>query len=81
MVECHDGDAIDVIAFGDEEGRFPTTLTGSRALAGRFDKAWLDERDAQGVPTIRAASRTASRRGRTPARPVTTSSRFSPSLG
>lgn len=41
--------AIDVIAFGDEEGRFPTTLTGSRALAGRFDKAWLDERDAQGV--------------------------------
>lgn len=41
--------AIEVIAFGDEEGRFPTTLTGSRGLAGRFDKAWLDERDAQGV--------------------------------
>lgn len=41
--------AIEVIAFGDEEGRFPTTLTGSRALTGRFDPAWLDERDAQGV--------------------------------
>lgn len=41
--------AVEVIAFGDEEGRFPTTLTGSRALAGRFDQAWLDERDAQGV--------------------------------
>ncbi len=41
--------AVEVIAFGDEEGRFPTTLTGSRALTGRFDPAWLDERDAQGV--------------------------------
>lgn len=41
--------AIEVLAFGDEEGRFPTTLTGSRARAGRFDRAWLDERDAQGV--------------------------------
>lgn len=41
--------AVEVIAFGDEEGRFPTTLTGSRALAGRFDPAWLDERDAQGI--------------------------------
>ena len=27
--------AIEIVAFGDEEGvRFPTTMTGSRALAG-----------------------------------------------
>ena len=32
--------AIEVMAFGDEEGvRFPTTLTGSRAVAGTFDPA------------------------------------------
>ncbi|MDE2018285.1 MAG: hydantoinase/carbamoylase family amidase, partial [Hyphomicrobiales bacterium] len=47
--------AIEVVAFGDEEGvRFPATLGGSRALAGRFDPACLDERDAGGV-TRRAA--------------------------
>jgi len=43
--------AIEVIAFGDEEGvRFPTTLTGSRAVAGtlRHDPASLDARDEQG---------------------------------
>lgn len=41
---------IEVIAFGDEEGvRFPTTLNGSRALAGTFDPANLDQRDEQGV--------------------------------
>jgi allantoate deiminase len=38
------------VAFGDEEGvRFPSTLGGSRALAGLFDAAILDERDADGV--------------------------------
>jgi allantoate deiminase len=42
--------AVEVLAFGDEEGvRFPTTLTGSRALAGAFDPAALDSADAQGV--------------------------------
>jgi allantoate deiminase len=42
--------AIEVVAFGDEEGvRFPSTLGGSRALAGRFDMASLDERDGDGV--------------------------------
>jgi allantoate deiminase len=42
--------AIEVIAFGDEEGaRFPTTLSGSRAVAGRFDPACLAERDSASV--------------------------------
>lgn len=41
---------VDVLAFGDEEGvRFPTSLTGSRAVAGTFDPAALDTRDADGV--------------------------------
>jgi allantoate deiminase len=42
--------AIEIVAFGDEEGvRFPSALGGSRALAGAFDPAILDERDADGV--------------------------------
>jgi allantoate deiminase len=42
--------AIEVIAFGDEEGvRFPVTLSGSRAIAGRFEMADLDVLDDQGV--------------------------------
>ncbi len=42
--------AVEVIAFGDEEGvRFPNTLSGSRAIAGRFDAAALAGRDAEGV--------------------------------
>ena len=42
--------AIEVIAFGDEEGvRFTSALGGSRALAGTFDPAVLDERDEEGV--------------------------------
>lgn len=42
--------ALELIAFGDEEGvRFPTTLTGSLYVAGQFNPAWLDERDADGV--------------------------------
>lgn len=41
---------ITVLAFGDEEGvRFPSTLTGSRAVAGQFDPKILDERDDQGI--------------------------------
>jgi allantoate deiminase len=42
--------AIEVVAFGDEEGvRFASTLTGARALAGRFDPKTLDEVDRDGV--------------------------------
>ncbi len=42
--------AIEVVAFGDEEGvRFPTTLITSRALTGSFDPALLDMRDGEGI--------------------------------
>ncbi|HPU51821.1 MAG TPA: allantoate amidohydrolase [Burkholderiaceae bacterium] len=42
--------AVEVVAFGDEEGvRFGVTLIGSKAMAGQFDPAWLDVRDATGV--------------------------------
>jgi allantoate deiminase len=41
--------AIEVIGFGDEEGvRFGTTLLGSRALAGIFDRKALQAADATG---------------------------------
>ena len=47
--------AIEVIAFGDEEGvRFPTTLTGSRAVAGTLEPERLDGADADGT-TLREA--------------------------
>ena len=49
------GCSIELRAFGDEEGvRFPMTLTGAHAAAGRFDPAWLACADADGV-TLRAA--------------------------
>lgn len=42
--------AVEVIGFADEEGtRFQSTLIGSRAVAGTFDPAVLDKRDADGV--------------------------------
>ncbi|MGU9982003.1 allantoate amidohydrolase [Phreatobacter sp. HK31-P] len=42
--------AVDVLAFGDEEGsRFPTVLSSSAALAGAFDPAWLDGTDRDGI--------------------------------
>jgi allantoate deiminase len=42
--------ALEIAAFGDEEGvRFPSALTGSRALAGTFDTNWLDEQDQSGI--------------------------------
>ncbi len=42
--------AIEVIAFGDEEGvRFPSKLTGSRAVAGTFEAQSLDITDREGV--------------------------------
>lgn len=42
--------ALEVVAFGDEEGvRFPTHLSTSAALAGDYDPSWLDARDAEGT--------------------------------
>ena len=42
--------AVEVVGFADEEGtRFQSTLIGSRAVAGTFDPAVLDARDADGV--------------------------------
>jgi allantoate deiminase len=42
--------AIDVCAFADEESvRYGTAYLGSSALAGRFDPAWLDRRDRDGI--------------------------------
>ena len=41
---------IDVLAFGDEEGsRFRSTLSSSKAVAGRFDPSTLSEQDAAGI--------------------------------
>lgn len=46
---------LEIVGFGDEEGvRFPATLVGSKAMAGKFDPAWLDRADAEGV-TMRQA--------------------------
>jgi allantoate deiminase len=42
--------AVEVLAFGDEENvRFPSNLSSSRALAGSFDAATLDGRDDAGI--------------------------------
>lgn len=42
--------AVEVVAFGDEENvRFATELSTSRALVGRYDPDWLDSRDGDGV--------------------------------
>lgn len=47
--------AIEVLGFGDEEGvRFPSTLMGSRAVAGTLDPAELEVRDADEL-TVREA--------------------------
>ena len=47
--------AVEIIAFGDEEGvRFPTTLSGSRSIAGSFDPAALDVQDAEGTSLAEA---------------------------
>lgn len=41
---------VDVVAFADEEGtRFNTTLIGSSAVAGRYDRNWLSVADSDGV--------------------------------
>ena len=50
---------IDVIAFGDEEGvRFPSTMTGSRALIGQVAQEEFDKRDSDGM-SIRDALKAA----------------------
>jgi allantoate deiminase len=42
--------AIEVAAFGDEENvRFPTNLSTSYALAGRYRPEWLEARDGDGL--------------------------------
>jgi allantoate deiminase/N-carbamoyl-L-amino-acid hydrolase len=41
---------LDIAAFSEEEGvRFLTAYLGSAAYTGRFDPAWLDRRDQDGV--------------------------------
>jgi N-carbamoyl-L-amino-acid hydrolase len=50
---------IEVVGFSEEEGqRYKATFLGSGALTGHFDPAWLDQKDAQGIP-MRAAMREA----------------------
>lgn len=47
--------AVEVLAFGDEEGsRFPTVLSSSAALAGGFEQRWLDGADADGITLANA---------------------------
>ena len=46
---------LEIVGFGDEEGvRFGAALIGSRAMAGTFDPAWLDQTDDDGI-TMRQA--------------------------
>ncbi|BAQ43643.1 MULTISPECIES: allantoate amidohydrolase [Methylobacterium] len=47
--------ALEVVAFGDEENvRFPTSLSTSKAWAGQYRFEWLEGRDAAGL-TLREA--------------------------
>lgn len=47
--------AIEVVAFGDEEGsRFPASMSCSRAVAGTLDAVALEMRDADGVSVAEA---------------------------
>lgn len=47
--------ALEVVAFADEEGvRFPSALTGARAMAGTLDPAVLEGRDRDGVSLAEA---------------------------
>lgn len=46
---------LEIVGFGDEEGvRFPATLIGSKAMAGKFDPAWLESTDSDSI-TMRQA--------------------------
>jgi allantoate deiminase len=49
---------IEILAFGDEENaRFPTNLSTSYALSGRYNPAWLDGKDQDGVSLREALGR------------------------
>ena len=49
---------IEVVGFAEEEGqRYKAVFLGSSALAGRFEAAWLDQVDAEGVPMREAMRR------------------------
>jgi beta-ureidopropionase / N-carbamoyl-L-amino-acid hydrolase len=51
---------IEVIGFAEEEGqRYKATFLAASAVIGRFDNAWLEQADAQGV-TMRQAMAAAS---------------------
>ena len=46
---------LELIAFSEEEGvRFSAPYIGSSAIAGRFDRALLDQRDANGISLVQA---------------------------
>ncbi|WP_374433189.1 2-oxo-4-hydroxy-4-carboxy-5-ureidoimidazoline decarboxylase [Inhella sp.] len=50
---------LEVVGFAEEEGqRFPATFLASSALVGRFEPAWLEQQDADGV-TLRDAMQAA----------------------
>ena len=45
---------FEVVGFAEEEGqRYKATFLGSGALTGHFDRAWLDQADADGVSDAR----------------------------
>ena len=49
---------LEVVGFAEEEGqRYKAVFLGSGALAGQFDQAWLDQKDADGVPMREAMGR------------------------
>ena len=49
---------LEVVAFAEEEGqRYHATFLGSGALTGSFDRAWLDQQDADGVSMRQAMHR------------------------
>ncbi|WP_243645838.1 allantoate amidohydrolase [Reinekea marinisedimentorum] len=46
---------LDIVGFADEEGtRFGTTLIGSQAVAGHFNRDWLNLTDAEGTTLLEA---------------------------
>jgi N-carbamoyl-L-amino-acid hydrolase len=53
---------VEVIGFAEEEGqRYKATFLGSGAVIGKFDPAWLDQKDADGI-TMREAMVAAGRK-------------------
>ena len=53
---------LEVIGFAEEEGqRYKATFLGSGAVIGKFDAAWLDQKDADGI-TMREAMAAAGRK-------------------